>query len=61
MVKKTDVNDNILKKIDELTNNEDMRNFLKEAMQIEYAKRDESERAIGAEYSKLIEKYGKNK
>ena len=59
MVKKTDINDNILEKIDELTKNEDMRNFLKEALQKEYDKRDESERAIGKEYSKLVEKYGK--
>lgn len=59
MVKKTDINENILEKIDEITKNEDMRNFLKEALQKEYDKRDESERAFGKEYSKLVEKYGK--
>ena len=59
MVKKTDINNNIIEKIDEITKKEDMRNFLKDALQVEYTKKGDSERAFGKEYSILLEKYGK--
>ena len=57
MVKKYDINKDILDKIDELTNDNNLREFLKEALQTEYKMKNETDTLIGKSYLNLIEKY----
>ena len=54
---KSDINPNILEKIDRSSQPENMKQFLHEILELEYEKLDESNPKLKGAYVKLIKEY----